>query len=140
MNSRLLRFTSYRFAATLPRRLGGYLSVALLVGLVGGLAMASVAAARRTQSTFPAYLTAAHSSDLEFQPYLAGGSPEANLYSPTFTEQIAHLPHVKSVGAGGQVLGAPYGANGRPDLPPAMQNNEVNEIAPSTASSTPKTM
>jgi hypothetical protein len=33
-----------------------YLAVILLVGIVGGLSMASIAGARRTQSSFPAYL------------------------------------------------------------------------------------
>lgn len=130
MNSHLYRLASYRFTASLPRRVGGYLTVTLLVGLVGGLAMASVAGARRTQSTFPAYLAAAHASDLQFQAYLAGGSPEVNLYSTAFTDRIAHLPDVKSVAAAGQAFGLPESATGKPYLPPALQNNEVNEIAP----------
>jgi hypothetical protein len=33
---------------------GGYLAAVILVGLVGGVAMAAVASARRTQSVFPA--------------------------------------------------------------------------------------
>ena len=39
----------YRFRATLRHRLGGYLALAVLVGLIGGTAMASMTAARRTR-------------------------------------------------------------------------------------------
>ncbi len=106
-------FVWYRFRSTLRQRRGSYLTVALLVGLVGGLAMGSVAAGRRTQSTFPSYLEASHSSDLQFQAYLSGGSPQANVYSPTFADEIAHLPHVRSVAAAGQVFGLPYGPSGK---------------------------
>lgn len=56
--SRVLRVAWYRFRFTLSSRWGGYLSVAVLIGLVGGLAMGAVAAARRTQSSFPAFLPA----------------------------------------------------------------------------------
>jgi hypothetical protein len=36
----LMRAAWYRFQATFTRRWGGYLSVLLLIGLVGGLGMA----------------------------------------------------------------------------------------------------
>jgi hypothetical protein len=38
----------YRFRATFSHRWGGYLSLVLLIGLVGGLSMGGFAAARRT--------------------------------------------------------------------------------------------
>jgi len=38
----------YRLRAGLRRDWAGYLAIALIVGLLGGVAMASVAAARRT--------------------------------------------------------------------------------------------
>jgi hypothetical protein len=40
-----LRLTWYRFRTTFRRRLGGYVALALLTGLVGGGAMASITAA-----------------------------------------------------------------------------------------------
>jgi hypothetical protein len=49
-----LRVAWYRFGTTLARRWGGYVALTVLIGLVGGLAMGSIAAARRTQSSFPA--------------------------------------------------------------------------------------
>ena len=56
MNSQVSRVAGYRFRATFARRWGGYLTVVLLVGLLGGLAMGAVAGARRTQSSYPAFL------------------------------------------------------------------------------------
>ena len=48
---RVLRVAWYRLRATIGRRWGGYLSLVLLVGLAGGVALASAAAARRTESS-----------------------------------------------------------------------------------------
>jgi len=42
------------------------LGLALVVALAGGVAFASVAAARRTASAFPRYLRSAHASDVAF--------------------------------------------------------------------------
>jgi len=53
----------YRFRATFGRRWGGYLTIVLLVGLLGGLAVGAVAGARRTQSAYPTYLSGSHASD-----------------------------------------------------------------------------
>ena len=50
-----LRVAVFRFRAGFGRRWTGYLSVVLLAGLIGGLAMAAVAGARRTESSFPTY-------------------------------------------------------------------------------------
>ncbi len=64
MHADAARVAWYRFRCTLRRRWPGYLALALLLGLVGGLAMGSVAAARRTQAAFPAYLASTNPSDL----------------------------------------------------------------------------
>ena len=64
MHADVARVAWYRFRRTLRRRWGGYLALTLLLGLVGGLAMGSVAAARRTQAAFPAYLASTDPSDL----------------------------------------------------------------------------
>jgi predicted lysophospholipase L1 biosynthesis ABC-type transport system permease subunit len=58
MNSPALRVAWYRFRATFRRRWSGYVALAALVGLVGGVALASVAAARRTDSSYPDFLAA----------------------------------------------------------------------------------
>ena len=58
------RVAWYRFRCTWSERWAGYLALVMLLGLLGGLAMGSVAAARRTQAAFPAYLASTKPSDL----------------------------------------------------------------------------
>jgi hypothetical protein len=77
----------YRLRAGLRRDWAGYLAVALMVGLVGGVAMAGVAAARRTQSAFPRILAASNASDLDVDP---------GPYSARVVGQIWRLPRVRS--------------------------------------------
>ena len=76
----VVRESSYRFRATFCRRWSGYLTLVLLIGLVGGVAMAAVAGARRTQSSFPTYLASTNPSDLqmftEFGPITETGFSE----------------------------------------------------------------
>jgi len=92
----VLRVAWYRFRATLRDRLGGYLAVVLLIGLVGGIAMGAVAAARRTQSSFPAYLASTNPDDLDGG--VASVDPSTGTgtgYNASFIAKIARLPHVK---------------------------------------------
>jgi hypothetical protein len=86
----------YRYRASFRRRLSSYLSVVLLVALVGGLALASLAGARRTDSSFAVYLASTHPS--------TGGvisrydDPQLGLdtgYSAKLAQQIARLPLVE---------------------------------------------
>jgi len=75
-----VRESSYRFRATFRRRWSGCLTLVLLIGLVGGVAMAAVAAARRTQSFFPTYVASTNPPDLqvftEFGPITKTGFSE----------------------------------------------------------------
>jgi FtsX-like permease family len=82
----------YRFRATFRRRWPGYLSIVLLIGLVGGLAMESLVAARRTESSYPTFLARTNPSDLLVQP------TTKLTCASGFVGQIARLPHVKRVG------------------------------------------
>ena len=93
--SQALPVAWYRFRSTLRRRLPGYLSIVLLVGLVGGLAMASLAGARRTQSSYPTFLASTNPSDLT----VSAGSLNSDAAdgSNAFTKKISHLPGVKRV-------------------------------------------
>ena len=65
----------------------------LLIGVVGGVAMAAVAGARRTQSSFPAYLASTNPGDLqaftEFDPITGTG------YSPKVDRAIARVRYVR---------------------------------------------
>ena len=90
------RVAWYRFRRTLRRRWGGYLSLALLLGLLGGLAMGSVAAARRTQAAFPAYLASTDPSDLTVLTGLNGVAGSRG-YDPAVITKIAALPQVRHV-------------------------------------------
>ena len=95
MTRSVVRVASYRFRTTLRGRWGGYLTLVLAIGLVGGLAMGSVAGARRTQSAFPVYLSSTNPSDLEL---LTEFAPETGVgYSAGLERAVAHLPYVKSL-------------------------------------------
>jgi FtsX-like permease family len=96
MSRAALRVAGYRFRATFGGRWGGYLAVVLLVGLVGGLALGAVAAARRTQAAFPAYLASTNPSDLTVLTGVTGPGPGSG-YDPALIRKIAALPHVRRV-------------------------------------------
>ena len=119
MNGPFLGVALYRFRVTFPRRCGGYLSIALLIGLVGGLAMGSIAAARRTQSSFPVYLASTNPSDLNlptagWQP----GSPNSAGVDLSVAQMLARLPHVRRVENEYNINAQPLGKNGLPAHPP----------------------
>ena len=89
----VLRVVWYRFHATFARRVGGFVTLAVLVGLVGGMAMASVAAARSTQSSFPAFVASTNPSDLGVIDLRAATGGGGASIVPT----LAGLEHVKRV-------------------------------------------
>jgi FtsX-like permease family/MacB-like periplasmic core domain len=95
MSRAALRVAGYRFRATFGDRRSGYLALVLLIGLVGGLALGAVAAARRTQAAFPAYLASTNPSDLTVLTGVSdptsGGSGG---YDPALIHRIAKLPYV----------------------------------------------
>jgi len=102
----------YRFTATFGRRWGGYLAIVLLIGTIGGIAMASVAAARRTQSSYPTFLASTNPSDLTMTVYSSGsGSAGASL-----TAEIARLPDVRHVDSLLTPTVVPLTSNGAPRL------------------------
>lgn len=113
--SKVLRVARYRFRATFARRWGGYLSVVVLIGLVGGLAMGSLAGARRTQSSFPTFLASTDPSDMTI---FTGPLPLA---------VIAHLPGVKQVESisllDAVLLGTRWSPSGRRDA-----NRQVSSV------------
>jgi hypothetical protein len=88
----------YRLRATLRHRIGSYLALAGLVGLIGGIALASMTAARRTDSSYPDYLASTNPSGLIIQPN-ANGTPgetaaEADRLYEQLLGQMRHLPYV----------------------------------------------
>ena len=126
MTRAALRVGWYRFRRTLHRRWPALLVLTLLVGLLGGLAMAAVAGARRTQSAYPSFLASSHASDLQVGFYTSqGNSVAGDLYSPAVTARFAAIPHVRRVAAVVQMFAAPEGKDGKPHIPPPLQNNIV---------------
>ena len=124
MRAGAARVVWYRCRTTFGRRWGAYLALVLLIGLIGGIAMGSIAAARRTQSSYPAFLAATNASDLTMSTYgIGNGSSAASNYSPMLTSEIAHLPEVKRVESwvGAGVI--PVEPDGAPNL-----NAPVNPV------------
>ena len=108
-----LRVAWYRFRATFSRRRRGLLSLVLLIGLIGGVAIESMAAARRTASSFSVYLTSTNPSDLSVEIIPGNG-----WYSAAITKKIATLAHVKAVKAASLgLLLIPLTASDRPRSP-----------------------
>jgi hypothetical protein len=120
------RVAGYRFRATFGRRFGAYVSLVLLVGLVGGLSMGALAAARRTQSSFATYLASTNPSNLGITVFggVGNGGGSAPTYSPAGIEAIERLPGVKHVEAAIPVAAAPLAPSGAPRL------GAINDIQP----------
>jgi len=87
----------YRLRATIRHRLGGYLSLAVLLGLIGGIALASVTAARRTESSYPDYLASTNPSSLVIQPNTdlnVSSAAQAYAIYKHMLSRLRSLPHV----------------------------------------------
>ena len=93
-----IRLAWYRFRATLAHRWGGYLAIFVLVGLLGGLAMGAIAAARRTASSFPVFFDSTDPSDLVGATgVLNPGVGLDSGYDGALVRTISRLPLVKDV-------------------------------------------
>ncbi|MGD0395048.1 MAG: FtsX-like permease family protein, partial [Acidimicrobiales bacterium] len=108
----------YRFRATFGRRWGSYLALVVLVGLVGGVGMGAIAAARRTQSSFSTFLASTNPPDLTVTIYgaNANGAADNPSYSTRLTKEIAGLPHVRAVHVGLLLTAAPLNGSGAPRI------------------------
>jgi FtsX-like permease family len=124
--SRAIRVSWFRFRATLGARWGTYLSVILLICLVGGVAMGAVAGARRTQSAFPTYLADTDSSDLQVQAS-TGNTNFTVTQIEALAHQLAQVPGVTHIALAPNLLVIPLGSNGRP-VPSAVNSDNVSAI------------
>jgi hypothetical protein len=83
---------------------------------MGGIAMAAVAGARQTQSSFPAFLTRTNPSDMDI---------DVGPYNTRLIDQIAHLPQVISLKSYVSLNMAPVTASGKPDFANPFGNLEI---------------
>lgn len=90
------------FGTTLRARWRAYLGVAVLLALLGGLSLASLAGARRTASAYPRFREAGGALDLHF---FHVGEPEL----------ARRLPGVTGSGTYFSFVGGPVDEDGRPD-------------------------
>ena len=116
MRTSAARVVRYRSRTTFARQWGAYLSLVLLIGLMGGIALGSIAAARRTQSAYPAFLAATNASDLTMSTYGVTNNSSASDYSPRLTNEIARLPEVRHVESWVGAPVVPLRPDGAPNL------------------------
>jgi hypothetical protein len=120
-----LRVAWYRYRATFALQLSGYLSIVLLIGLIGGVAMASVTAGRRTQSSYPTFLASTNPSNLTMAVFQV----QANVGSgSSLKSAIERLPDVKDVVTVGTLPLIDIGANGAPRLSSLSNINIVSSL------------
>jgi hypothetical protein len=122
----LLRFSRYRFRGTFRHRSGAYLSLVLLIGLVGGLSMAALAAARRTESSFPTFLASTNPSNLSLGTALWNPALGYTTgYNGPLVRTIAHLDHVRRAESYSEIYSVPVDAEGQPTAAAAKANMNV---------------
>lgn len=111
-----VRVAWYRTRATFAARWPGYVSLALLIGMVGGLAMGAIAGARRTQSSFPAFMGSTNPPQLDGVIDFVDGQPgAAGLgWDPARQAAIAKLAHVERVVTEAGINTIPLPPNGVP--------------------------
>ena len=112
--SPVLRVAWYRFRVTFGRRWAGYLAIVLLIGLIGGTAMASIAAARRTQASFTTFLASTNPSELSVNVFPSNMATVASVVGEI--RAISKLGGVKRVESWVGPIGVPLGPRGVPRL------------------------
>jgi len=112
VKNQALAFAWYRFRATFGRRRGGLLSVVLLTGLLGGLSMGAIEAARTTESSPLDLAASTRTPGLFVLDNYASATSSA--YNPKLLKTIAHLPHVVKVESEAGINAGPVGKNDEP--------------------------
>jgi len=124
---RVLWMAWYRFRATFGPRCGGYLSLVVLVGLVGGVALASAAAARRTESSFPVFLASTNPSDLIVQYNTVGQASYSGM--PAFAVTVRHIRDVRRVESAFEPVTSLLGPGGAPADSSLLNSFRVETLA-----------
>ena len=86
-----------RLRSIVRRRWRGLVAVALVVGVIGGLGLASIAGARRTQSSFTTFLAGTNPADqLSMDASVVPTSGMDRGYAPAVARRLSRLPGVTS--------------------------------------------
>jgi len=95
--STALQAAWYRTVTGWRRQRTSYAVLVLLIGLVGGVALGSLAAARRTASSFSTFLASTNPSDLMIEP--AGGGPGVGqpAHDQQLVDAVRRFPEVTHV-------------------------------------------
>src|SRR5271155_1700206 len=93
----MLTVSWYRFRATFGRRWSGLLAVILLTGLLGGVSMGAIAAARTTESSPADFAASTQTPGLFVLDGFYNPALGLDGYNPSLLRKIAHLPHVERV-------------------------------------------
>ena len=97
VRSSTMRATAYRFRVTFGQRWGDYLTLIVLIGLLGGVALGAIAGARRTQSSYVTYLGTIHPSDVGIFTAFANPSVGGSVgYDSARNAALLRLPYVRS--------------------------------------------
>ncbi|HEY3673436.1 MAG TPA: ABC transporter permease [Acidimicrobiia bacterium] len=116
----------YRFRAELRARWRSVAVLALLAGIAGGVTLAAIAGARRTDSAFSRLLTATHAAQVLVNPDFGNDSeldPKA----------IARLPMVSEVGVGRGLIVVPVPLENVADLDTALSLGSDGHVGYSMA-------
>jgi FtsX-like permease family len=114
------RVAWYRLRLDLPRRWTSYVGLVVLVALVGGLSLGSIAGARRSESAFPTFLKGTNPSDLAI---------DVGTYNPKILKEVAHLPQVTSIKTYVSPNAAPVTKSGHVDTHSPLFNSDFDPIA-----------
>ena len=97
MSWAVARAAAYRFRATLAQRWTEYLTLVVLIGLLGGVALGAIAGARRTQASYATYLATTNPSDLQIFTAFANPALGSSVgYNTRTNAKIIRLPYVRS--------------------------------------------
>jgi FtsX-like permease family len=93
----VVRLAAYRFRTTFSRRWGGYVTLVVLIGLLGGVALGALAGARRTQSSYSNYVASTNPSDLGVFTGFANPALGSEYgYTPAAASRLLRVPGVRS--------------------------------------------
>ncbi len=115
MNLDSWRVITYRARRTLAHRFRSYLAITLVLGALGGLALGSIAAARRTQSAYPQFLESTNPSTLQVTvwEYTTSTGAVPLRQQDAMAGELSRLPNVRHVERFVYPLTAPINAKGQ---------------------------